>query len=249
MTGASSGIGACTAALLKSEGARVIGVDINPAQGADEFLMADLSDAVSVDKLLELLPAGLAGLANVAGVPPTLPAEAVLRVNFLGLRRLTLGLIPKLADPASIVNVASLAGFHWQRNIQDVRKLLAADFGDDLTTLSRGLGLERVGRSYFLTKEALIFWTMQNRWTWRDRGIRMNCVSPGPVLTPIYKDFQATLGARAEEDARLTDRPATPEDIAPVIAFMLSDGSAWIRGANIPTDGGMSAKLFTDEFI
>ena len=67
---------------------------------------------------------------------------------------------------------------------------------------------------------------MQNRWTWRDRGIRMNSVSPGPVDTPILGDFLQTLGARAEEDRRVMDRPGTPKDIAPVIAFLLSDLSA-----------------------
>ena len=40
-----------------------------------------------------------------------------------------------------------------------------------------------------LAKEAVIVWTMQNRWTWRDRGIRMNAVSPGPIETPILPDF------------------------------------------------------------
>ena len=69
--------------------------------------------------------------------------------------------------------------------------------------------------------------------------IRMNCVSPGPVETPILPDFLETLGERAAEDAKIMDRPGRPEDIAPVIAFMCSDGSSWIRGANIPVDGGM----------
>jgi NAD(P)-dependent dehydrogenase (short-subunit alcohol dehydrogenase family) len=84
---------------------------------------------------------------------------------------------------------------------------------------------------------------LQNRWTWRERGIRMNAVSPGPVDTPILKDFLQTLGARAEEDMRVMDRPGRPEDIAPVVAFLLSDASAWIRGANIPVDGGMSSHI------
>ena len=39
------------------------------------------------------------------------------------------------------------------------------------------------------------------------------------------------------------DRPGTPEDIAPVVVFLLSDGSAWIRGTNIPVDGGMSSHI------
>ena len=43
--------------------------------------------------------------------------------------------------------------------------------------------------------------------------------------------------------AKIMDRPGRPEDIAPVIAFMCSDGSSWIRGANIPCDGGMYQHL------
>lgn len=39
------------------------------------------------------------------------------------------------------------------------------------------------------------------------------------------------------------ERPGTPADIAPVVAFLLSEGSGWLRGANIPVDGGMSSHL------
>lgn len=87
---------------------------------------------------------------------------------------------------------------------------------------------------------------MRNRWTWRGRGIRINAVSPGLVNTPILSDFLETLGARAEEDARVMDRPGEATDIAPVIAFLLSDMAAWIRGANIPADGGMSANVLCE---
>ena len=82
---------------------------------------------------------------------------------------------------------------------------------------------------------------MQNRCTWRDRSIRMNSVSPGPVDTPILPDFIETLGERAEEDMQVMDRPGQPADIAPIVAFLLSDGAGWIRGTNIPADGGMSS--------
>jgi NAD(P)-dependent dehydrogenase (short-subunit alcohol dehydrogenase family) len=70
-----------------------------------------------------------------------------------------------------------------------------------------------------------------------------NAVSPGPVDTPILRDFLETLGIRAEEDMRTMDRPGRPADIAPVVAFLLSDDSTWILGANIPVDGGMSAHI------
>jgi NAD(P)-dependent dehydrogenase (short-subunit alcohol dehydrogenase family) len=238
VTGAASGIGAETARLVRAQGGRVVAVDRNePTVDVDAFHRADLSDGAAIATLIRVLPQGIDGLANIAGVPPTRPPEEVVSVNLVGLKMLTLGLIPKLADGASIVNLASLAGLDWANHLDAVRA--AADLTFD--RVKQFCGDHEIGRdrSYFFGKEALIVWTTQNRWTWRERGIRMNCVSPGPVDTPILKDFIETLGARAEEDMRIMDRPGRPADIAPVVAFLLGDESAWIRGANIPVDGGM----------
>jgi len=57
----------------------------------------------------------------------------------------------------------------------------------------------------------------------------MNAVSPGPVDTPILKDFLETLGARAEEDRKVMDRPGAAADVAPVIMVLLSDMTTCIR--------------------
>ncbi|MEO7128883.1 MAG: coniferyl-alcohol dehydrogenase [Rhodoferax sp.] len=242
VTGAASGIGAATAALLASCGAEVISVDINrPAAPVGRFIQADLSDKISVDRLVAELPTGAHGLANIAGLPPTRPPEAVLKVNLVGLKYLTTQLVPKLADGAAIVNLASLAGLGWAEAKEAVLASNQLDF-DGVAAFCRRYRIEGA-RSYFFSKEALIVWTMQNRWTWRSRGIRMNAVSPGPVDTPILKDFIETLGARAEEDMKVMDRPGTPADIAPVVAFLLSDGSAWIRGTNVAVDGGMYSNV------
>ncbi len=242
VTGAASGIGAATAALAAAWGAEVISVDIHtPARPVGRFLQADLSDPASIDRLVAALPPGANGLANIAGLPPTRPPAEVLKVNLVGLKYLTRQLVPKLADGASIVNLASLAGLGWA----DARTavLAGSDLAfDDVAAFCRDHAIEGA-RSYFFSKEALIVWTMQNRWTWRERGIRMNAVSPGPVDTPILPDFVATLGARVEEDMKTMDRPGTPADIAPVVAFLLSDGAAWIRGTNLPADGGMHANV------
>lgn len=242
VTGAASGIGAATAALIVSQGAKVISVDINPpANPVGDFVRADLSDRSSIDELVAALPVGVNGLANIAGLPPTKPVNAVLAVNLVGLKYLTTQLVPKLADGASIVNLASLAGLGWPDAKEAIDASANLDFGD-IAAFSKAHEIEGA-RSYFFSKEALIVWTMQNRWTWRARGIRMNSVSPGPVDTPILKDFIETLGSRAEEDMRTMDRPGTPADIAPVVAFLMSDGAAWIRGANIPVDGGMFSNV------
>jgi NAD(P)-dependent dehydrogenase (short-subunit alcohol dehydrogenase family) len=242
VTGASSGIGAATAALAQAQGADVISVDINPpAQAVGRFIRADLSDRKSIDSLVDALPAGVHGLANIAGLPPTRPAPAVLKVNLVGLKYLTTKLVPRMADGGSIVNLASLAGLGWPEARDSVLASADLDF-DGVDAFCTQHAIEGA-RSYFFSKEALIVWTMQNRWTWRERGIRMNAVSPGPVDTPILPDFIQTLGARAEEDMKTMDRPGRPGDIAPVVCFLLSDGSAWIRGSNLPVDGGMFSNI------
>ena len=74
----------------------------------------------------------------------------------------------------------------------------------------------------------------------------MNAISPGAVDTPILKDFIETLGARAEEGMRVLDRPATPRDISPVVAFALSDEAEWFRGANLMVDGGMFPRVMSN---
>ncbi len=242
VTGAASGIGKETAAELRRRGATVIGVDRNPAPEVDEFFDVDLADPESIDRLIAELPSGADGLCNIAGVPPSEPAELVLKVNVLGLQRLTLGMVPKLADGASIVNLASMAGNGWRDNLEQIEEFSEVGW-DEVADFVARHGIDGTARSYFLSKEVVVVWTMQNRWTWRDRGIRMNAVSPGPIETPILPDFIEMLGDRAQESLRSLERMGQPEDVAPVVAFLLSDEATWFRGANLTPDGGMGAHL------
>jgi NAD(P)-dependent dehydrogenase (short-subunit alcohol dehydrogenase family) len=247
VTGSASGIGYQTARHLTAQGATVLGVDLNKNfDHVEEFYRADLSDQRTIEALVEALPDNIDGIANIAGLPPTAPAEMVLKVNLVGLKYFTQLMIPKLSEGASIVNLASLAGFGWQQSVEAIRAGENLDFDNVPDFAARWNISNEAGRSYFFSKEALVVWTMKNRWTWRDQNIRMNSISPGPVDTPILKDFLETLGSRAEEDARVMDRPGTPVDIAPVVAFLLSDMTGWIRGTNIPVDGGMSSNILCE---
>lgn len=243
ITGVSSGIGAQTAKQVMAAGGKVIGVDRNPAQAElHAFHQIDLTDEAALDGLIGTLQGARAdGLANIAGVPPTAPPETVLAVNLVALKRLTLGLVDSMADGASIVNLASLAGLGWEGEVARIKAAEGLDHAA-VPAFCAASGINR-DNSYFFTKQAVVAWTHQHRWAWRARGIRMNAVSPGPVDTPILDDFKQTMGARVEEDMRIMDRPGTPQDIAPLVAFLLSPGSVWIRGANIPCDGGMRAYI------
>lgn len=243
VTGVASGIGKAIAADLEGRGAEVIGVDIQRADISGKLYEADLSDPDQIDDLVALLEPGSNGLCNVAGVPPSAPPEKVLALNAKGLERLTTGLAPKLAEGASIVNIASSAGNAWADRVQALLDFDDVPFEEAaLKQFAVDHELQEEGASYFFSKEFVVTWTMRNRWTWRDRGVRVNSISPGPVETPALQDFIDTLG-RARRMMELMDRPGKPEEIAPVAAFLLSDESGWIQGSNIAVDGGMTSHL------
>ncbi|MBN2062380.1 MAG: coniferyl-alcohol dehydrogenase [Deltaproteobacteria bacterium] len=250
VTGASSGIGAETAKMLKERGVKVIGIDRNEPQGnVDQYIKADLGAPGSIEDAVRSTPDRIDALCNIAGVPPTFDREVVLRVNFLGLRHLTELMIEKFNNPASIVNMASLAGLGWPDAVPQIKKLIALrDFDAVEKFCEENNVSQKDGRAYPFSKEAVIVWTMMNRWTWSDRGIRMNCVSPGPVDTPILPEFVKSLGKKADEDKKIMDRPGRPEDIAPVVAFLCSHGSNWLRGTNIFCDGGMQQHILCEKY-
>ena len=65
---------------------------------------------------------------------------------------------------------------------------------------------------------------------------------PGPVQTKILKDFEESMGkSRIEAASELVGRHGQPEEIAEVIAFLLSDHACWISGEDLRVDGGFSA--------
>ena len=243
VTGVSSGIGAEVARLARFQGARVIGVDRHePQLTLDRFFQADLGDPASIDALIEKLPVHIDALCNIAGVPGTAPAEVVAKVNYLGLRHLTQGLLPRMAPGGSIVNVASVLGAQWPERLELHKALAMTEtYAEGQSWLAANPVAQETCYQYF--KEALIVWTFQQSHAWfRDQSVRINCVAPGPVFTPILGDFVTMLGEeRIARDGARMKRPAQADEVAEVIAFLCSDASRWINGVNLPVDGGLAA--------
>ncbi len=243
VTGASSGIGAETARLLRFQGARVIGVDRNePMLTLDGFVKADLSEQAAIDAAVKQLPAQVDALCNVAGVPGTSPVGLVARVNYLGLRHLCERVVERMPAGSSIVNISSILGYFYAQRLE-VHKALAqvSGFEAGLAWLARNPVPQATCYEYF--KEALIVWSAQRSHSFfMERSVRMNCVAPGPVFTPILGEFVAQLGAeRVAADAHRIKRPGMADEVAPAISFLCSDASRWISGANLPVDGGFAA--------
>ncbi|RYG86481.1 MAG: SDR family oxidoreductase [Alphaproteobacteria bacterium] len=246
ITGVASGIGARTAQLALAQGADVIGVDLNtPAIVNFDFVKADISTQEGVDALASSLPKRFDALCNVAGLSGNTGLAPVLNVNFFGLRALSYAVASKLREGGAVVNVASIAGYGWRANLERTKALVALSGFPDVAKLATEHSIE-ASYGYQLSKEMLLLWTQRvaHEAAFRAKGIRVNAVSPGPVETPILKQFRVVLGdERVNSDIDRVGRAGTASDIAPVVLFLASDGARWINGANIATDGGLEASI------
>jgi len=243
ITGACSGIGAESARLARARGATVIGIDRNPpGLTLDGFIQADLGDTDAIDCAVAQLPARVDALCNVAGVPGTAPMELVARVNYLGLRHLTERVLERMPAGGAIVNIASILGAEWPQRLA-LHKELAATQGFEAGAAWLRDHPVHQDSCYQYFKEALLVWSFAQSQRWfLDKSVRMNCVAPGPVFTPILGDFVSMLGEdRVQRDSARMKRPAFADEVAPAVLFLCSDAARWISGVNLPVDGGLAS--------
>ncbi|MCY1157199.1 MAG: family oxidoreductase [Citricoccus sp.] len=241
VTGAASGIGAATVALLREAGAEVIGVDRNTAPDfPGDFVQADLSTTEGVAAAAGQIPAGISGLLNIAGVPGTAPWRLVLSVNVFGVRDLTRALLPKLAEGGVVVNLASNVANGWSERRGQVIAFTSAEDRDAALALAAE-DPEITSNSYRFSKECVRWLTLTTAASSLGR-VRAVSVSPGPVQTPILEDFKMDHGRDKVEGAvALLGRAGEPADIARTIRFLLGPEAAWINGIDVCVDGGLSA--------
>lgn len=248
LTGGASGIDAAVAAELAAKSHHVTVFDIHePHANADHWIRVDLSDAASVNAAIEAAEGPFDALINNAGLPPCDGlAEMVLRVNFFGLRRFMHGLAVDLSQGASIVSVASRAGSFWRENLDEVKALMSLDPEalDDFIT-DRNIDATR---AYNLSKEAVIVMTKAETQRMNSQGFRINSVSPAAVETDILSDFATAFGDKMTKNVARVGRAGTVDEIAPLIVFLASPDSGWIKGQDIVVDGGMSG-IITSEML
>lgn len=234
VTGGTSGIGRACAIRFSLEGAAVVVAgrdrergetvveEIHNNGGTSIFLPLDVSDETSIKKASKSIKekyGTLNVLVNAAGIYPRFDTLDVLNqkdwdnvfsTNVTGLVMTTKHFIPLLeATGGTIVNIASVAG------LQDY---------------SSGQGY-----AYAASKAAVIKFTKMTAKIYAGR-IRINCVCPGIIDTPLYYALD-----REKMSQKIpSKRVGLPEDVANLVAFLASDEANYICGESVVVDGGLT---------
>jgi NAD(P)-dependent dehydrogenase (short-subunit alcohol dehydrogenase family) len=237
ITGASGGIGSASAAAFAAEGARVVGVDLQPGAPGELSLQADVTDDDAVREMYARVREELGRidvLFNNAGISPTddgsvldTSLEAWQRVQDVNLRSVFLCCkhgIPHLLEGGggSVINTASFVA-------------------------TMGAATSQI--SYSASKGAVLSLSRELGVQFARSGVRVNALCPGPVDTPLLRELFAKDAAAAAR--RLVHVPmgrfARAEEIASAALFLASDESSYVNASTFLVDGGISGAYVTPE--
>ncbi|HKD66026.1 MAG TPA: SDR family NAD(P)-dependent oxidoreductase [Candidatus Binataceae bacterium] len=238
ITGAGSGMGRTASSIFAAEGAAVAAVDLNEAaanetarqiatQGGKSFgLHADVSNAGDAEAMVAQTIARFgrldvlynnAGIEGEAAFLAQFSNEAFDRVIAVNLRGVFLGMkaaLPHMIQRGgSIINTASMAA----------------------TVAQKG------GAAYCAAKAGVVALTKVAALEYARYNIRVNCICPGAVETPMLERLAERHGATPSQvfaNVAAIGRAAAPEEIARVALFLASDDSSYATGSTFQIDGG-----------
>jgi meso-butanediol dehydrogenase / (S,S)-butanediol dehydrogenase / diacetyl reductase len=246
VTGAGSGQGRATAILFAKEGAKVIAGDVSgeekatAAEGGSNVtaVQCDVSDAEQVKAMIDQAVeqhGRLDVLCNVAGIAlnnNTLIADEEIadwdRVQSVNLKGVFLGMkygLPAIiaSGGGSVVNWASIGG------------LVASGMVP----------------TYSASKAGVIHLTRNAAVQYGPYGVRVNCICPGFILTPMFEKGFGSQPAEVREQAltvmkakSVLGREGTAEEIAEAALWLCSPGASFVTGVALPVDGGWSIRAF-----
>lgn len=246
VTGAASGMGQATAQILVDLGASVTALDIKPtAVPAARALQIDLRDRTNIEEVAATIDGPIDGLFSCAGLPgPPFSEWDTIVVNFVGARHLAELLVPKMAEGSAISVISSSAAIGWQNHIPVISELLATNGFDGAVDWLREHEATWSWSGYAYSKYIIDAWV---GWWYPDlakRGIRINCINPGPTETPMMPAFHESAGKDLVDQAvGPVGRYSTPEEQAWPLVCLGSPRLSYVGGAVLSTDGGWSGAM------
>jgi 3-oxoacyl-[acyl-carrier protein] reductase len=223
VTGASRGIGRAIADALAAAGAQVDAFDLGDPERASNFrhrfVRIDIADAEAVRNAVAKLPGTPSLLVNNAGI-----------TRDRSIAKMSDG------DWASVLGVNLTGAFNMIRAVAPL--MMAQGYGRIVNITSiNGLRGKFGQANYASAKAGLIGLTKTAAREFGKKGVIVNAVAPGMVMTEMARALSAEIIARAESEAALADL-ARPEDISNAVLFLLSDAARAITGEVLRVDAG-----------
>ncbi|ANU47266.1 NAD(P)-dependent oxidoreductase [Enterocloster clostridioformis] len=222
VTGGSSGMGLAISRKLKQMGIQVIVFDIQEPPEEFQYFQVDIRSDAQIKEALSQIP-HIDILVNNAGIyfekyledTTNDEIDKMVDVNIKGTYLMTRDAFPQIKkSKGCIVIIASCLG----------------------------LVPELTSPLYCTTKAGLVMFTKCLAQQYADCGVRVNCVLPGPIDTPLLQRSFLDEGAAERCANRIPlKRIGRPEDIANMVAFLVSDNAGFITGGAFPVDGGVSS--------
>ena len=251
VTGAASGIGASTYALLKERGEIVIGVDIHNTD-----INVDLSTVQGresgVNQAVERSQGKIDAIIACAGLAT--PSPKTVSVNYFGVKEFLEGLLPTISKSKSPRAAITSSMASLMPNSPELVEAMLANHEHSAVQIAQGLcdeGDERAALIYGSTKRALSRWVRREciKPEWAGAGIPLNAVGPGIVETPMVADMISTPEARSAIDAMVPmplNHYMKPIQVAYLLAWLTSEENTHTTGQTIYIDGGSDAALRGD---
>ena len=211
----------------------------------------DVSDAASVRALAQAAAelGDVVQVISTAGVSPVqAPAQAVLAVDLYGTAVVLEEFGKVIAPGGAGVHISSMAGHMPPPLDPEIAHALAFSPVEELLALPAlsEAAVPNSGAAYAISKQANHLRVQAAAVTWGDRGARVNCISPGIILTPLARDEMSGPGAEGYRQMIETSparRVGTADEVATAAAFLLGPDAGFITGTDLLIDGGVIAAL------
>lgn len=248
VTGAASGMGAATAQILVDLGARVTALDVKPTTvPTARSLDVDLRDRAAIEAAAADIDGPVDGLFSCAGLPgPPFSELDTMKVNFVGARHLAEQLVPKMRAGSAISAISSSAAVGWWDQMETLGPLLATRGFDEAVEWLEAHEETWSWSGYLFSKWAVDAWVGYWNVDLAARGIRINCINPGPTETammPAFHDF-ATKEV-VDQAIGPIGRYARPEEQAWPLVMLGSPRLSYVAGEVFAVDGGFQGASYT----